>query len=158
MLTSGASTANAGRLFFKCAAAIDAHPCSYFLFKDAMGPECSCMLLSTTLTSNKPGPNQGRKFHTCAIKDGKCDFFFSWADGNNPPRTAAIDRPASHGGSSFGAFNGMDENRRQAAAPALNNGGYVCLCGIACFQGVVRKEGTATPLYVVLQPPLSMAL
>ena len=47
----------------------------------------------------------------------------------------------------------MDENRRQAAAPAQNNGGYVCLCGIACFQGVVRKEGTATPLYVVLQPP-----
>jgi DNA topoisomerase-3 len=47
------------------------------------GPPCNCGEASVCLTTQKEGPNKGRKFYACRKRpgEGKCDFFL-WQDNN----------------------------------------------------------------------------
>ncbi|SNX84481.1 related to DNA topoisomerase III alpha [Melanopsichium pennsylvanicum] len=117
---------------------------------------CQCGDPAVERTVNKEGPNQGRRFYTCAKPmgdPGKCNFF-DWADNttvanlNNSSRTVAAKRPASYidrdtdegRGSGGGGNGGWSSNMRTNTFTSAN-GARRCECNLEAERRSVTKAG-----------------
>ncbi|KAJ1026722.1 hypothetical protein NDA16_002320 [Ustilago loliicola] len=115
------------------------------------GRTCMCGDPAVERTTNKPGPNQGRKFYACGKPmgdPGKCDFF-DWADstsgsGNNGPPSPSRVIPAKRPSPPDKDTDNWSSNMRtsNSAAGSVRR----CECNLQAVLKTVAKDGPTKEL------------
>lgn len=110
---------------------------------------CLCGDPAAERTTNKPGPNQGRRFYACAKPMGdssRCDFF-DWANSTSSTSSASNGAPTrkvvpTKRSSPPDNDDGWSDNMRTRNPPASGSGGAQrCDCNLAAVLKTVTKEG-----------------
>ncbi|KNC82673.1 hypothetical protein SARC_05050 [Sphaeroforma arctica JP610] len=111
-------------------------------------PSCDCGEPSTQRTTQKPGPNLGRKFYVCAKPQAtKCSYFL-WSDTDG----GGMNGNVGHGGGNYGSSShtnntsgnysqNSNHSNRGALLQSTLDSHPRCDCGNPAAERTVSKEG-----------------